>query len=190
MFCPSCGTKNDPAAIRCNNCGAALPDLKPVKKRLMVLYPGQGVGCMIGLAALGIIMLAMILPQYRLAQLQALAAKETVVKSNMRTLRVALDQYAAETDGWYPVALEPADASDRGLEYVALTARKLRDPFDPLVTAVAVSPADPPDWKQLKPGQVVYVPLQVENNRARSYIIYGISKDWPLADVMRGGYGQ
>jgi hypothetical protein len=191
MYCPSCGTKNDQAATRCGNCGATMPGLTPPKKRLLAFYPGQGLGCMIGIAALGIISLAVILPQYRLYQLQITASKEAVVKSNMRSLRVALDQYAAEFDQ-YPVTLEPAgnDPAGQGVAYLAMTARRLRDPFDPLAPAVTVSPADPPDWKQVKPGQVVYVPLQVESGRARSYIIYGMGKDWPFNDVMRGGYGQ
>ena len=190
MYCPSCGTKNEPPAVRCSTCGALLPDLVPPKKKLIAFYPGQGLGCMLGLAALGIMSLAVILPQYKLAQLQATAAKEAAVRSNMRNLRMALEQYAAESDAGYPLALEPADASDHGLEYIAMAARRMRDPFDQLAPAVIVSPTDPPDWKQVKPGQVIYVPLAVENNRARSYIIYGMGKDWPLTDVMRGGYGQ
>jgi len=190
MFCPYCGTPNDAAAKNCGKCGAAMPDLKPAKKRLVAFYPGQGLGCMLGLAALGIIALAMILPQYRLAQLHATAAKEAIVKSNMRSLRVALDQYAAEYEQ-YPATLEPsgADPAAQGISYIAMTARRLHDPFDPLAPTVAVSMTDPPDWKAIKPGQVVYVPLQVENNKARGYVIYGMSKDWPLGDVMRGGYG-
>jgi hypothetical protein len=191
MFCPSCGTKNEPTAIRCGSCGAEMPGLTPPKKQLLAFYPGQGVGCMLGLAAVGIIALAMILPQYRLAQLHATAAKEAIVKSNMRSLRVALDQYAAEYEG-YPVTLEPTgdDPAARGIEYIAMTARRMRNPFDPLVPAVIVSPTDPPDWKQVKTGQVIYVPLQVDHGRARSYIIYGMGKDWPLNETMRGGYGQ
>jgi hypothetical protein len=64
------------------------------------------------------------------------------------------------------------------------------DPPAIAVASVTVSPADPPDWKQVKAGQVIYVPLQVDHGRARGYIIYGMSKDWPINDVMRGGYGQ
>ena len=191
MYCPSCGIKNDQTATRCGNCGAMMSGLTPPKKRLLTFYPGQGLGCMIGIAALGIISLAVVLPQYHLYQLQIMASKEAIVKSNMRALRVALDQYAAEFDQ-YPVALEPAgnDPAARGAAYIAMTARRMRDPFDPLVPAVIVSPTDPPDWKQVKPGQVVYVPLQAESGKARSYSIYGMSKDWPINDVMRGGYGQ
>ncbi|HTY08751.1 MAG TPA: zinc ribbon domain-containing protein [Candidatus Edwardsbacteria bacterium] len=188
MFCPYCGTPNDAGARNCGRCGAAMPEPNP-KKNWLALAPGQGIGCMLGLAALGIMALAVVLPQYKLAQLQAAAAKEAVVRSNMRSLHVALSQYATEFEQ-YPATLEPADANDRSLEYLAMTVRRLRDPFDPLAPAVIVSPADPPDWKQVKPGQVIYVPLQVENGRARSYIIYGIGKSWPINDVMRGGYGQ
>jgi hypothetical protein len=191
MYCPLCGTKNDPGVARCTKCGAEMPGLTQPKKRLLAFYPGQGVGCIIGIAALGIISLAVILPQYRLYQLQLIASREALVRNNMRSLRVALEQYAAESEQ-YPATFEPDnnDPYGPGIEYLAMTARRMRDPFDPLVPAVIVSLTDPPDWKQVKTGQIIYVPLQVDHGRARGYIIYGMSKDWPINDVMRGGYGQ
>ncbi|MDI6739388.1 MAG: hypothetical protein QME74_03380, partial [Candidatus Edwardsbacteria bacterium] len=175
-------------AKRCGQCGAELPVLGRSKK--LWYYPGQGISCLIMLAAIGIVMLAIIVPQYRLYQMQINLAKEAIVKSNMRSLRVALDQFAAEYE-FYPATLEPIPGmpGEQSLAGLALELRRLRNPIEPLSPAVA--PTDPPDWRLVKPGQVVYVPLgATPDGRARSYIIYGMGKKWPLTDVMRGGYGQ
>jgi hypothetical protein len=191
MYCTYCGTLNAAGIKRCGQCGAELPDPGRTKAWPLRIPRGLGLGCLLVLAAFGIMTLAIILPQYRLYHLQITLSREAIVRSNMRTLRLTLDQYAAEFEQ-YPMTLETAgtDPAGQGVAYIAMTARRMQDPFDPLVPSVVVSPADPPDWEQIKPGQVVYVPLDTAGNRAQRYIIYGMGKDRPLGDVMRGGYGQ
>ena len=189
MYCPHCGTLNEPGAIRCTKCTALL--LQPEKKNIWKLFyrPGQGIGCLLALAAIGIVSLSIIIPQYRLYNMQVNLARESIVKNNMRQLRVALDQMAVEYDQ-YPASLAPGNTGDedQNLRYIASVVRKLPNPFDPQVPVVTESQADPPDWSSFKPGQIVYVPLDVSNGKAAGYAIYGVGKKGLLKEVLRGGY--
>lgn len=191
MFCPFCGRKNPDNAARCGTCGAELPKPERMGARWLKLTPGAGIGCLLALAAIAIMILSIVIPQYRLYHMQINLSKNAVVRSNMKTLQMALDQYSAEYER-FPATLDTAgaEAVDQGMVYVVETARRLRNPFEPATPAVVLSPVDPPDWAAFKPGQVVYVPLDTTGNRAQQYIIYGIGKNGPLSDVMRGGYGQ
>jgi hypothetical protein len=193
MYCPHCGTLNEPGAVRCTKCTAVIapPEKKSFWKQLY--RPGQGLGCLLIIAALAVSSLFFIIPQYRLYKMQvdtqAALARESVLKNNLRQMRVALDQMAVEY-GSYPVSLVPenAEKEDPGLGYVASVARQLRNPFDPQVPAVAESQDDPPDWNSFKPGQIVYVPLDIRENRASGYAIFGMGKKGLLPEVMRGRF--
>jgi type II secretory pathway pseudopilin PulG len=189
MYCPHCGTLNDPAAKRCTQCTGLLPELNKKSLWQQLYRPGQGLGCLLIIAALAIGSLFIIIPQYRLYNMQVNLAKESVVKNNMRQLRVALDQMAVES-GYYPLSLEPGNAGeeDPGLEFIAAVARQLRNPFDQREPAVGESEFEPPDWKSFKPGQIVYVPLDVSEGRATGCAIYGVGKKGLLEEALRGGF--
>jgi hypothetical protein len=189
MYCPHCGTLNDPSAKRCTQCTALLP--RPGGKNIwkQLYRPGQGLGCLLVIAALAIGSLFFIIPQYRLYHMQVNLAKESVVKSNMRQLRVALDQMAVEYDS-YPASLAPgsAETEEPGLNYIASVVRRLGNPFDQRDPAVGESQTEPPDWNAFRPGQIVYVPLDVREGRAYGCAIYGIGKKGLLKEVLRGGF--
>lgn len=189
MYCPHCGTLNDPAAKRCTQCTGLLPELKKKSLWQQLYRPGQGLGCLLVIAALAVSSLFIIIPQYRLYHMQVNLARESVVKSNMRQLRVALDQMAVES-GSYPVSLEPGSAGDgeQDLKYVLSVARQLRNPFDQRVPAVGESESEPPDPLFFKPGQIVYVPLDVSEGRAQGCAIYGVGKKGLLKEVLRSGF--
>ncbi|MDP2807197.1 MAG: zinc ribbon domain-containing protein, partial [bacterium] len=187
MYCPHCGTLNDPSAKRCAQCTALLPDLEKKNIWKQLYRPGQGLGCLLIIAALAISSLFIISPQYRLYNMQVTLARESVVKNNMRQLRVALDQMAVETD-YYPVSLKPGNSEDEEqyLRYIYSVTRQLRNPFDQRDPAVGESEFEPPDWAAFKPGQIVYVPLDVSEGRAAGCAIYGVGKKGLLKDVLRG----
>jgi hypothetical protein len=189
MFCPFCGLKNPDGVLRCTNCGGEMPVPGRNQKSWFAYRPGPGVGCMIGLAMIGLLSLVIVIPQYLLYQRNITMAKEAVVRTNMRSLRVALDQCAAEY-GLYPVGLDARDnrPGEPDLRDVRMMLSRLQNPFDPILPAVTVSPADPPDWKTVKPGQVVYVPRDTANGWARSYLIFGMGKQRLLPDTLRGGF--
>ncbi|MHB8158245.1 MAG: DUF7577 domain-containing protein [Desulfocucumaceae bacterium] len=189
MYCPHCGTLNDPAAKRCTQCTGLLPELNKKNLWQQLYRPGQGLGCLLIIAALAVSSLFIIIPQYRLYTMQVNLARESVVKNNMRQLRVALDQMAVET-GHYPVSLEFGSygEEDPGLEYIASVVRQLRNPFDQLVPAVSESEFNPPDFKAFKPGQIVYVPLDVYEGRATGCAIYGVGKKGLLKEVLRSSF--
>lgn len=189
MYCPHCGTLNDPAARCCTQCTGLLPELNKKSLWQLLYRPGQGLGCLLIIAALAISSLFFVIPQYRLYTMQVNLARESVVKNNMRQLLVALDQMAVET-GYYPLSLKPGNAveEDQGLEFIAAVARQLRNPFNHLDPVVGESELEPPDWKAFKPGQIVYVPLDVYEGRAQGCAIYGMGKKGLLKEVLRGGF--
>ena len=189
MYCPHCGTLNDPAAKRCTHCTGLLPELNKKSLWQQLYRPGQGLGCLLIIAALAVSSLFIIIPQYRLYNMQVNLARESVVKNNMRQLRVALDQMAVES-GYYPASLDPGNAGeeDLGLDYIVSVARQLRNPFNQLDPVVGESEFDPPEWKAFKPGQVIYVPLDISEGRARGCAIYGVGKKELLKEVLRGGF--
>ena len=189
MYCPHCGTLNDPAAKRCTQCTGLLPELNKKSLWQQLYRPGQGLGCLLIIAALAISSLFIIIPQYRLYTMQVNLARESIIKNNMRQLRVALDQMAVETD-YYPVSLKSGNSEDEEqyLRYIISVTRQLRNPFDHLVPAVSESEIEPPDWKAFKPGQIIYVPLDVSEGRAAGCAIYGVGKKGLLKEVLRGGF--
>jgi len=189
MYCPHCGTLNDPAAKRCTQCTGLLPELNKKSLWQQLYRPGQGLGCLLILAALAIGSLFFIIPQYRLYNMQVNLAKETVIKNNMRQLRVALDQMAVEYDS-YPASLDMGSfrMDEPGMEYVYSVLRQMSNPFDQRDPAFGQSQAEPPDFKSFKPGQIVYVPLDVREGRASGCAIYGIGKKGLLKDEMHSGF--
>jgi hypothetical protein len=189
MYCPFCGLKNTDGAARCGQCGGEIPVPGRRQRDRWAYRPGPGLGCMIGLAAFGFLSLAIVVPQYVLYQRHLTLARENLVRANMRSLRVALDQCAAEF-GQYPVSLEPSGASDDGpgLREVRMTLSRLQNPIDPARPPVVVSRDVPPDWSAIRPGQVVYVPRDTVNGGARGYLIYGMGKKRPLGDSLYGGF--
>ena len=189
MYCPHCGTLNDPAARRCTQCTGLLPELNKKSLWKQLYRPGQGLGCLLIIAALAISSLFFIIPQYRLYNMQVNLARESVVKANMRQLRVALDQMAVETD-YYPASLKPGNSEDEEqyLRHIFSVTRQLRNPFDQRDPAVGESEFEPPDWKAFKPGQIVYVPLDVSEGRAAGCAIYGVGKKGLLQEVIGGGF--
>jgi type II secretory pathway pseudopilin PulG len=130
-----------------------------------------------------------VIPQYRLYHMQVNLARESIVKNNMRQLRVALDQMAVEYDS-YPVTLAPgsAEAEEPGLNYIASVVRRLSNPFDQRDPAFGESQTEPPDLKAFKPGQIIYVPLGVSEGRATGCAIYGVGKKGLLKEVLHSGF--
>ena len=189
MYCPHCGTLHDPAAKRCTQCTGLLPELNKKSLWQQLYRPGQGLGCLLIMAALAVSSLFIIIPQYRLYNMQVNLARESVVKNNMRQLRVALDQMAVEYDS-YPASLdlESSKMDEPGMEYIYSVLRQLHNPFDQRNPAVGESELEPPDWKTFKPGQIIYVPLDVYEGRAQGCAIYGVGKKGLLKEVLRGGF--
>ena len=189
MYCPFCGLKNHDGAARCTQCGGEITVPGRRKDPWSWYRPGPGLGCMIGLAAFGFLSLAVIVPQYVLYQRHLAMARENLVRANMRSLRVALDQSAAEF-GQYPIRLDlpGGDPDGPGRREVLMMISRLQNPIDPVQPPVVVSRDDPPDWEMVKPGQVVYVPRDTVNGGARGYLIYGRGKKRPLGDTLRGGF--
>ncbi|MCU0607100.1 MAG: zinc ribbon domain-containing protein [Candidatus Edwardsbacteria bacterium] len=189
MFCPFCGTKNPDGIARCTQCGGEIPVPGRPGRPWLAYRPGPGLGCMIGLAAIGFVSLAIAVPQYILYRRHIAMAKEAVVRSNMRSLRVVMDQYAAEF-GRYPVDFDARGISpgEPDLRDVRMMLSRLQNPFDPVHAAVVVSPAYPPDWKALRPGQVVYVPRDTCDGWARGFLIYGMGGKRPLADSILSSF--
>jgi type II secretory pathway pseudopilin PulG len=188
MYCPYCGLKNDDGAIRCAKCGGEIPIPVLQRKPRLPYIPGPGLGCIIGLAAIGILSLAIIVPQYLLYQRQVALARESLVRNNMRMLRTVMEQYAAEY-GQYPIDFEPRNTGpgESNLREIQMTLSRMQNPIDPAQTPITVSRAYPPDWRTVKPGQVVYVPRDTSNGWARSFLLFGMGKKQPLPDTMRSG---
>lgn len=189
MYCPHCGTLNDPAAKRCAQCTGLLPDLEKKSFWKQLYRPGQGLGCLLIITALAISSLFIIIPQYRLYNMQVNLARESVVKSNMRQLRVALEQMAVES-GSYPLSLEPGrtEYGEQDLKYILSVVRQLRNPFDQRVPAVGEYESEPPDMFFFKPGQIIYVPLDVYEGKAQGCAIYGVGKKELLKEVLRSSF--
>ncbi|MRR09601.1 zinc ribbon domain-containing protein [bacterium] len=183
MFCPFCGTKNPDGIARCLQCGGEIPVPGRQRSRPWWFRPGPGLGCMIGLATLGFLSLAIAVPQYILYQRHLAMARESVVRSNMRSLRVVMDQYAAEF-GQYPVDFDARGIrpGEPDLREVRMMLSRMQNPFDPVQPAVVVCPSYPPDWRAVEPGQVVYVPRDTFNGWARNYLILAKGKKRPLPD--------
>jgi type II secretory pathway pseudopilin PulG len=146
----------------------------------------QWTAVVLGMSALGLASLLLILPRYRMQQQAISMAKEAVIRNNMRALHTALAQYMAEDGRGYPTSFEAEDDTGMGrqLQYLSHTVRRLQNPFDARMPAVAVSRKDPPFWNLYKPGQVVYVPVGAEDGLASGYVIYGLGSNGPLGTVI------
>jgi hypothetical protein len=92
------------------------------------------------------------------------SGRERSTTLNMHTIQIAVERYATERNGKYPTTLAAL------LPYLP---QNFKNPFDSTIPAVIISFTDPPDWSIVRPGQVVYVPLQIEEGGARTYKIYG-----------------
>jgi len=189
MYCPHCGTLNDPAARRCTQCTALLPQTGGKNLWKQLYRPGQGLGCLLIIAALAIGSLFIIIPQYRLYNMQVNLARESIVKNNMRQLRVALDQMAVEYDS-YPASLDLGSPKmvESGTAYVYSVLRQMSNPFDQRDPAFGESQTEPPDLQTFKPGQIIYVPLGVSEGRATGCAIYGVGKKGLLKEVLHSGF--
>jgi hypothetical protein len=102
--------------------------------------------------------------------------KEVATKSNMHVVQIAVEEYATEANGWYPATLAAL------LPYLP---ENFKNPFDSTIAAVIISYTDPPDWSKIKPGQVVYVPLEIEGRKAKAYKIYGKGKKKSLDLILK-----
>jgi hypothetical protein len=129
------------------------------------------------------------LSRFKMASSAMTAAKENIVRSNMRAVQLAVESYAAEGAGTYPAAIGgPADR-ERGIDSTdarCCSLRGLRNPFDPRIPAVITRYADPPAWDGVDPGQVVYVPLLTDSTAVRDYRIYGMGSSRPLQQLLDG----
>jgi hypothetical protein len=70
------------------------------------------------------------------------------------------------------------------LDGLTLQLRRMQNPIDREAPALAQAWRAPPFWELYKPGQVIYVPLGVEEGLARGYAIYAVGRDKPLATVI------
>lgn len=118
---------------------------------------------------------------------------EAAIKSNMHTLQIALEDFATYTTGYYPIGLNvtPSEVYEEceGIDCDTITLLKLlpknfKNPVDSTVPPVIVSIDDPPLWRNIKPGQVVYVPLEIVKKRAAGYKIYGKGLKAPLEEIL------
>lgn len=145
-----------------------------------------------GLSLLALAALLIVIPRYHLQQQAISMAREQALRGNMRVLQVSLEQYLAEDGRGYPTRLSRTDPGqeDPMLDFLSSSLQRLTNPFDKDVPAVAVSRKDPPFWRSFKPGQVIYVPLQVRDGFADGYIIYGLGAKGPLATVLEQRPGR
>ncbi len=156
--------------------------------------PGSGSGnflrqwtvAILGMAGLGLAALLFVIPRYHIQQQALSMSREAVVKANMRALQVSLEQNMAEDGRGYPVRLSRSGngQDDPMLDYLIVSLRRIRNPFDRDVPAVAVAYHDPPFWGLYHPGQVIYVPLGVEVVSANGYAIYGMGAKGPISTVL------
>jgi hypothetical protein len=137
------------------------------------------------LAGLGLFSLFFIIPHYHMRQLAISMSREQVLRGNMRLLQVTLEQYLAEGGRGYPSSLHEAHLlqEDPMMGTVSSQLRRLQNPFDRDLPAVAMSRRDPPRWESFKPGQVIYVPLGIVGDHAAGYVIYGLGSKGPLSTV-------
>ncbi len=146
----------------------------------------QWAAVIFGAAGLALAALLVVMPRYHLQQQAMSLAEEAAVKSNMKVLQVNLEQFMAEDGRGYPARLLGArpDDEDPMLAGLALQLQRMQNPIDRGAPALAQAWRAPPFWELYQPGQVIYVPLGVEEGRARGYAIYGIGRDRPLATVL------
>ncbi len=149
-------------------------------------FTKQWIVIIFGLALLGLVALLIVIPRYHMQQQMMAMAKESVVRSNMKAIQVTLEQYMAEDGRGYPVTVLGVDPGRENpmFEFIHITVKRIQNPFDHDVPAVAVSRRDPPFWQLFKPGQVIYVPLGIEEDKARGYAIYGVGQKGPLTTVL------
>jgi hypothetical protein len=149
-------------------------------------FLNQWAAIVLGMALIGLAALLFIVPRYHIQQQAISMSREAVVKANMRALQVSLEQNMAEDGRGYPVRLSRSGngQNDPMLDYLIVSLRRIRNPFDRDVPAVAVAYRDPPFWGLYRPGQVVYVPLGVEAGSANGYAIYGMGAKGPMSTVL------
>lgn len=146
----------------------------------------QWAAVILGMAILSLAALLIVIPRYHLQQQAISMAREQAMRGNMRVLQVSLEQYLAEEGRGYPTTLSRTDPrqEDPMLDFLFSSLQRLANPFDKSAPAVAVSRKNPPFWKSFRPGQVIYVPLQVRDGYAAGYAIYGLGSKGPLATVL------
>lgn len=150
------------------------------------LFLRQWAVVIFGLAGLALAALLLVVPRYHLQKQAMSMAGDAAVKSNMKALQMILEQFMAEDGRGYPVRLPGSrpDEENPMLAGLALQLKRMQNPIDRETPALAQAWREPPFWKLYKPGQVIYVPLRVEEGIARGYAIYAMGRDKPLATVL------
>jgi len=187
MRCPACEAINQNRASRCFQCGLELPRQRWFQRSDISKLYLAGVGWILGLAALAVITMLFTLPRYKLYQQHLNGARESTVLANMRNLQVALMSFMVEDGRGFPTfqandstgEADPAEGSFKSM------LGRLRNPLDKDSQAWAVSYRDPPFWKLYRPGQVVYVPLDIREGRATAFAIYGVGPSGLIKTVLR-----
>ncbi len=118
--------------------------------------------------------------------------KDVVIKSNAHVFQVALEEFSTLVNGYYPSSLNISVNEIRKEMWLPLLSEEgnktildflpatFKNPIDSTIPPIIISYKDPPPPENVKPGQIVYVPLEVEGKKCVKYKIYIMGEKGPL----------
>jgi len=128
--------------------------------------------------------------------------KHALVKQNMQTVMLALEDFSTMAEGRYPaersqttgdviVATGGRAATTANQSIDSLLPSDFRNPYEERFPALTLGSRTPPDWTLKNLGQVIWVPQKVSapvhdtlGKIAEGYRLYGIAPSGPLNLVL------